>query len=340
MPIAATAAAMRSVTSTRCRDSRARLLVSGESSGAAVAASRRDLAELGVHAGRGHHGDGAPARHRGALVQHRGPVADRSVRGNGRRRLLNRHRLDGERRLVDGKIGGGHQARIGGGHVAGLDQHDVAGHQVLGVHHQHPAAAAHALQVRADPAQRLHGTLGLELGDEADQRVEPQHDQNGDGFLPVAERGRRTRPPARRPRPTAPPPSSAAGATGCRPRTWPFARREHCARTRPDARALARRRGRLRARPQARPGSPLPAGHAEGPERARQLRCALLCRRLVPPQVARALSSHESWACPSSTRAHGDRVASILGGWLHRGDNARRDIDQPQRRAPRPVPVD
>lgn len=148
-----------------------------------------DATELGAHAGRRHDADRTPAGDGRALVEHRRPVTDRHILGYGSDGLVDGNRLAGEHGFVDGQVRRSHEARIGGRHVAGLQQDDITWDQILAIDHQNVAAASDTLELDADGAQRRHGTLGLQLGEEAKQRVEDEDDKDGDRFVPVAEGG-------------------------------------------------------------------------------------------------------------------------------------------------------
>ena len=79
------------------------------------------------------------------------------------------------------------QPQVGRHRVAGVQQHDVAGHQLLGRDEAYVAVAAHAGGAAAERAQRFDRARRLQFGHEADQRVEGEHGDNGAAFLQFAE---------------------------------------------------------------------------------------------------------------------------------------------------------
>ena len=132
-----------------------------------------DVPDLGVHAGGGDDQLAAAAGDRGVHVGHAGPVAERDVVTRHRvDRLADRQALAGERGLLDLERRGQADPAVGRHPVAGLDQHDVAGHEVLGVDLDRLAVASY-------PSDRLHhlresldALLGLRLLTQPDHGVE------------------------------------------------------------------------------------------------------------------------------------------------------------------------
>ena len=146
------------------------------------------LAHLRLHAGGADDGLDATARHHGVHVDHRAPLRQRRLHGDGRRRLADRMRFAGEggfRHL--GGMGGQH-ARIGRNAVAGLEQQEVAGHEMLRGHERRPGAATHACDGRQHVLQRRQRRLGAMLLEEAECGVEQHHDGDDDRVLEVADR--------------------------------------------------------------------------------------------------------------------------------------------------------
>ncbi len=144
-----------------------------------------DGAKLGRHAGGGDHAQRRAGTHRGAAIQHAGALGER---GGGRQRigvLGDRQRLAGQRRFVRLHARGLQQAQVRRHQVAAFQQHDVAPHQPLRRQLPQTTGAAHAAGGDAEPAQRLHGAHGAQLADKADDGVERDHRQDGDGLDPV-----------------------------------------------------------------------------------------------------------------------------------------------------------
>ena len=100
---------------------------------------RRDLAHLGLHAGRRDDDGRGAAGDRGVLEQHVGAVAQPDVRGGQRAGILgDRRALAGQRGLLRLERRRPHDPPVGGHDVAGLDLHDVARHDVGGRDQQTP----------------------------------------------------------------------------------------------------------------------------------------------------------------------------------------------------------
>ena len=89
-----------------------------------------------------------------------------------------RHAFAGQRRFVGLQVGLLDDAGIGRDLVAGLDQHDVAGHDVVGGDPLALAVAHHGRFRRGQRHQRAHRFLGARFLDEAEQGV--QHDDRQD----------------------------------------------------------------------------------------------------------------------------------------------------------------
>ena len=100
------------------------------------------------------------------------------------RLLLHRHRLAGERRLLDLEVDGLDEPGVGGDPVARVSRIDVAGHQLARRDLVLLAVAQDGRGGGGHLPQRLHAPLGAVLLDEAQQRRE-QHDHgDGDGLEP------------------------------------------------------------------------------------------------------------------------------------------------------------
>ena len=95
--------------------------------------------------------------------------------------LSDRRALAGQGGLLDLQRGGDEQAPVGGHAVARLHQHDVAGHELLGVDLDDRAVAAHAGDVLQHLLQRGEAGLGLGFLAQAQHGVEDgqpdQHDR-------------------------------------------------------------------------------------------------------------------------------------------------------------------
>ena len=122
---------------------------------------RRDLAHLGLHAGRGDDHRRRAAGDGRVLEQHVGAVAERDVRAGEHAGILRDGRaLAGEGRLLRLERGRAHDAAVGGDDVARLQLDDVAGHDVGRRDQRHrrrrarpsPAAPAGSRARRCSPA--------------------------------------------------------------------------------------------------------------------------------------------------------------------------------------------
>ncbi len=109
--------------------------------------------------------------------------------GTGVGRLADRQALTGQRGLLDLERGGDADPAVGGHPVAGLDQHDVAGHELLGVDLDRLAVAAYPGDGLHHLGQRLDALLGLRLLAQPDHRVEERE---------PGQHHRRARPPRSR----------------------------------------------------------------------------------------------------------------------------------------------
>ena len=113
--------------------------------------------------------------------------------GHGRGPLLDRHRLAGQRGLVDRQVRRHHQAAVGRDPVAGLEQHDVAGHELVGGDLDDPVVAPHPDPAHQHLLQGVEGVGGLGLLDVAEHGVDQQHHADDDRVLHVAEGPRQHR---------------------------------------------------------------------------------------------------------------------------------------------------
>ena len=145
----------------------------------------------------GAHYDPAPCacRNEGAAEQHRGLVAENGIGIDSRRAFADRHRLTGENGLLCGQAPRLEQTKISRNPVAGFHQHDIARHQVGGVH----AGALSAAQYRRVRCQHLanglHGLFSAAFLDETDGGIHQHHGKDHARINPVTEhRGHRGRP--------------------------------------------------------------------------------------------------------------------------------------------------
>ena len=150
----------------------------------------RDLAQLGADAGRADdHGRATPGDAR-AGVEHRLPVCERHPRLDRGRRLLDRVRLAGQQRLVDGQSLGARDPAVGGNAVPLADDDEIARNELRRGHRLLPALADDARLQLTDPAQGQERALGTGLLDEAEDGVQ-HHDRCDHGTLePLPDRGR------------------------------------------------------------------------------------------------------------------------------------------------------
>ena len=147
-----------------------------------------DAADLGRHAGRDHHGAAAAVGGDRAREQHVEAVAEADIASRLTADVLrDRQAFAGQRRLVGVEIGILDDAGVRRDLVAGLDQHDVAGDDLIG-------RDALALAVADDRGFRggqrhqcAHRFFGARLLEEAEQGVEATIAQDDDGL--VRQRG-------------------------------------------------------------------------------------------------------------------------------------------------------
>ncbi len=127
--------------------------------------------------------EGSGERHGKAVAERRAGVD----RGN---RLVDRHRLAGQDRLVDPEAARLDQPEVGRHPVTGLEQHDVARHHRL-CRDGRPPAVPQDRGVRIDHgADRLQRPLRASLLDEADDGVGDHHGEDHQRVRKVAERAR------------------------------------------------------------------------------------------------------------------------------------------------------
>ena len=145
------------------------------------------MAELAVHAGRHHDTESAATGNARSLEQHRRAVRDACIDVNRRNGLANSHRLAGERELVNLQVRRLDQPEIRRHDIARFEQDDVSRNQALGRNETGPTVPAHPGRARSEYPQCLDGSGGLDLGQKADNGIEPQNKDDGTAFLPFSE---------------------------------------------------------------------------------------------------------------------------------------------------------
>jgi hypothetical protein len=141
-----------------------------------------DAAHLGVAAGGDDHAARLAVHHGGAREGHGDLIAHaRRLGEHGVGDLLDGGALPGELALDGLQLGHRHQPQVGRDLVPRLEQHQVARHQL-------PRVGVHDLAATADLAagggelhQRVEGLLGLALLIEADEGVDDDDGEDGDG---------------------------------------------------------------------------------------------------------------------------------------------------------------
>ena len=136
------------------------------------AQQRRDAAELGVHAGRGHQREPVAEDGNGPRVNHVDAVAERGGCRHRRVDLVHCGTLAGERGLAGLERDRDDHARIGGHRHPLLDDDEVAGHQV-GRRNRAPLPVAHDDRHRGGHAREAgHGPCRTLFLEEAERGVE------------------------------------------------------------------------------------------------------------------------------------------------------------------------
>ena len=147
-----------------------------------------DAAQLGAHAGGDD--DGLPAAvgdHR-AHVDHVETVAERQV-GVGQRveDLVDGLGFAGERGFLHAQVGALDEPAVGRHHVARLEQDDVARHEIARGHLDDLPAAPDADNRHREALEHRHRALGALFVHEAQDGVEDDDREDGDGVGEVAE---------------------------------------------------------------------------------------------------------------------------------------------------------
>ena len=149
---------------------------------------RRDAAELGVHAGRGHHREAVTEHGNGPCVNHVDPVAERGCCRHRRVHLVHCRALAGKRGLAGLERHRGEYPRIGGDRHPLLDDDEVAGHQV-GRRDRAPVPVAHDDRHRGGHAcEAGHGPCRALFLEEAERGVERDDREDRQRFVGRAAR--------------------------------------------------------------------------------------------------------------------------------------------------------
>ena len=141
-------------------------------------------------AARGHDQPRGRARgHQRARVQHAVPVAQGGILGHRARVLVAGQGFAGQHRLIGPQALGVQDAQIGGHLVARGQQHHIARHQGLGIHHRPHAAAQHRGLQRQHAPDGIERGLGLAFLQKANQRIDEHRPQQHARIQPVPQRG-------------------------------------------------------------------------------------------------------------------------------------------------------
>ncbi len=134
-----------------------------------------DVAELGGLAGGDHHTGGLPRHDQGARIGHRRAVAEHRLRRHRMHTLVDRHRLAGQRRLLDPEAPRLDQPDVGGDPIPGFEENHVAGDQRFDGNRQ-PAAVADDRGARGDHvADRIERPFRPPFLHEADHCIGDHH---------------------------------------------------------------------------------------------------------------------------------------------------------------------
>ena len=149
-----------------------------------------DAADLGAGPGGDDDAGALAMGHQGARIGHAAAIRQGGLRRQRGDALVHRDRFAGQRRLLDLQSLGPQNPQVRRDLVAGLQLHQVAGHQLRGVHGDQPAAAPGHGVGREHPPDGLQGVLGLALLHESDGRVDEHDAQDDAGVEPVPQQGR------------------------------------------------------------------------------------------------------------------------------------------------------
>lgn len=103
--------------------------------------------------------------------------------------FFHRYRFAGQRRFFHQQVLHADQAQVGWHLVAGYQQHDVAGHQALGIDFMAFTATQHHGVGREHAADGVQRVLRLAFLDEADDHVDQHGGKDHRGIDPMAEQG-------------------------------------------------------------------------------------------------------------------------------------------------------
>ena len=137
-------------------------------------------AHLGVHAGGGDQQLAPAVAHGAAHIRHAVPVAQRrrAPTRQGGLAFFHRQALAGQGGLLDLQRHRLQQAAVGGHRVPRLQQHHIAGHQILAVNGLNMAAPHHPALGRGHFLQRLDRLFSLALLVYPQQGIDQHHRQN------------------------------------------------------------------------------------------------------------------------------------------------------------------
>ena len=148
---------------------------------------RADAAELGRRPGTDRDAHALSGRDQRPRECHRGAIAQRGLWGDRGDRFVDGDGLAGEHRFLDAEIAQLDQPQVGGHAIAGLEDHEIAGHDVLGRDRDAPPVPQHGSAWVDHAANRRECLLGAPLLDEPDHRVQHHDAQDHHGIDAVAE---------------------------------------------------------------------------------------------------------------------------------------------------------
>jgi hypothetical protein len=104
-----------------------------------------------------------------------------------RQGIFDGFRFAGQRRFLDAQVARLDEAQVGRNLVSRSEQHQVTGHQVLGLDLLSPAVPHHRGAERKHVADRVERLFRLAFLNEADQRIDQHHAQDHAAIHPVPE---------------------------------------------------------------------------------------------------------------------------------------------------------
>ena len=142
-----------------------------------------DFAHFRIHAGIGDEGLAPSVDHGGAHIAQILPVSQRYLLLTGGQTQSLHHLVDGdafagEGGLLDFQAGAFQQTAVGGDAVAGLQDHHVAGNQLIAVKGSLFSVPQHLTGGGGHGLERFNGGLGLALLHHPQHRVQQHHDQD------------------------------------------------------------------------------------------------------------------------------------------------------------------